>query len=77
MTTGSIADDAVAALAAVRAMDAGITNDDPHRHIVRSLKRNAEAILIEAFRRSHELAYQAEELGKLMTRTAPSGATGG
>lgn len=62
----SLADQAVEALAMVRAMDANIENTDPHRHIVRSLKRMAEARLSQAFRDAQEIAYMAQELPTLV-----------
>lgn len=66
----SLADQAVQALAMVKAMDASIENTDPHRHIVRSLKRMAEARLSQAFREAQEMAYMAQELPALVQRTA-------
>lgn len=62
----SLADQAVQALAMVRAMDASIENTDAHRHIVRSLKRMAEACLSQAFREAQEMAYMAQELPALV-----------
>ena len=62
----SLADQAVQALAMVKAMDASIENTDPHRHIVRSLKRMAEARLSQAFREAQEMAYMAQELPALV-----------
>ena len=62
----SLADQAVQALAMVKAMDASIENTDPHRHIVRSLKRMAEARLSQAFREAQEMAYMAQDLPTLV-----------
>jgi hypothetical protein len=62
VTTPSLADQAIAALASVRAMDDGIDNTLPERHIVRSLKRNAEQILADAFRQVSNLAYLAADV---------------
>lgn len=62
----SLADQAVQALAMVRAMDASIENTDPHRHLVRSLKRMAEARMAQAFREAQEMAYMAQELPALV-----------
>ena len=62
----SLADQAVQALAMVKAMDARIENTDPHRHIVRSFKRMAEARLSHAFREAQEMAYMAQELSALV-----------
>ena len=50
----------------VRAMDASIENTDPHRHIVRSLKRMAEVRLSQAFREAQDMAYMAQELPALV-----------
>ena len=62
----SLADQAVQALAMVRAMDASIENTDPHRHIVRSLKRMAEAAIDEGLRRAAEFAWMAKDLPSLV-----------
>jgi hypothetical protein len=62
----SLADQAVQALAMVKAMDASIENTDPHRHIVRGLKRMAEARLSQAFREAQEIAYMAQDLPALV-----------
>jgi hypothetical protein len=60
----SLADSAVAALAAVRAMDQEVTNEHDERHQIRTLKRLAEQTLADAFRRASELAYLAEDVRK-------------
>jgi hypothetical protein len=60
----SLADSAVATLAAVRAMDAQTTNEHDERHQIRTLKRLAEQTLSEAFRAASELAWLAEDVRK-------------
>ncbi|CAN7406169.1 hypothetical protein LJR074_002565 [Acidovorax sp. LjRoot74] len=63
----SLADAAVETLAAVRAMDNGIGLDNPERHVIRDLKRNAEALIADALRRARELAYAADAIRELHT----------
>lgn len=63
----SLADCAVAALAAVAAIGEGaMTLDHPERHAVRNLKREAEGLLREAFNRAEGLAYMAKDLPDLV-----------
>lgn len=62
MVNASIADRAVAAIAAVTSMDADVANEHDERHTVRSLKRIAETVLIEAFLRAQDLAYLAQNV---------------
>lgn len=62
----SLADQTIAALAAVAAMDGEITNDSPERHQVRSLKRAAEQILSDAMRHANDLAYLAKDIQRTM-----------
>jgi hypothetical protein len=62
----SLADQAVAALAAVVAMDAGMDMSHPERHSIRTLKRLAEARMSQAFREAQELAYMATDLTSLV-----------
>jgi hypothetical protein len=63
----SLADQAVEALAMVKAMDEGkMTLDNPERHTVRNLKRSAEALLAEAFRQAQTLAYIAGDISGLV-----------
>ena len=68
MSVPSLAESAVDALAAVRAMDANITNDHPQRHAVRYMKRLAETVLSDAFRQAHSLAWQAQDLEALIVQ---------
>lgn len=75
MNQPSMADNAVDAIAAVRAMGEGLPIDAPERHAVRSLQRTAEDILIQAMRQARDLAYQAESLSKDM-REAEKAAQG-
>ncbi|WP_329914525.1 hypothetical protein [Stenotrophomonas sp. SMYL86] len=62
----SLNDRAVAALAAVAAMDHDIGTDDPERHIVWQLKNQACGVLADAFVRAHNLAYLAETVRRDM-----------
>ena len=61
----SLADQAVQALAMVHAMDEGVDNKHPERHVVRSMKRVAQQSLEAAFRNAIDLAWQAKDLRKL------------
>jgi hypothetical protein len=58
----SLADRAVDALAAVSRMDETVTNEHDERHYIRSLKRHAEAIIMDALTRARELAYLGEQI---------------
>ena len=63
----SLADQAVTALAMVKAMGESRTGlDCPERHAIRSMKRVAEQILETAFRQAIDLAYQSADLPKLV-----------
>ena len=61
----SLADTFVETLAAVRAMDNDIGLDNPERHVIRDLKRDAEALIADALRRARGLAYTAEAIRQL------------
>ena len=61
----SLADTFVETMAAVRAMDNGIGLEHPERHVIRDLKRGAEALIADALRRARELAYTAESIRQL------------
>ena len=61
----SLAEAAVETIAAVRAMDNGIDLTHPERHVIRDLKRNAEALIADALRRGRELAYAADAIKEL------------
>ena len=50
MTQQSLAEMAVETLAAVAAINEGVTIDHPERHIVRDIKREAEALISNALR---------------------------
>jgi hypothetical protein len=69
----SLADAAVAALAAVSAMTEGVTNDHPERHVIRQLKHHAENDLAAAFRRARAVAYLVDDLRKLAQPAEPPG----
>ena len=58
----SLADQAVQALAMVKAIDEGVDNDHPERHVVRSMKRVAEQALSAAFRNAIDVAWMAKDL---------------
>ena len=62
----SLADQAVATLAAVAAMDAGMDMSHPERHSIRTLRRMAEERLSQAFREAQEIAYMATDLTSLV-----------
>lgn len=64
----SLADKAVDAIAAVRAMGEGLGMEQPERHAVRDLKRAAEAILETALHQARGLAYTAEGLSTDMRK---------
>ena len=63
-TQSSLADCAIDAVSAVRAIGEQIDNEHPMRHAVRSMKRTAGQILFDAFRQARDLSYQAERLTK-------------
>ena len=58
----SLADQAVQALAMVKAMDEGVDNEHPERHVVRSMKRVAQQSLEAAFRNAIDVAWMAKDL---------------
>lgn len=61
----SLADQAVQALAMVKAMDEGLDIENPERHAVRNLQRLAEQEIAAGFRIAIDLAWQAKDLRKL------------
>lgn len=61
----SLADTFVETIAAVRAMDNGIDLTHPERHVIRDLKRDAEALIANALRSARSLAYTAEAIRQL------------
>ncbi len=56
----SLADQAVEALAAIKALDERCQNEYPERHAMREVRRAAVSALSDAFRRVTELARVAE-----------------
>lgn len=62
----SLNDRAVAALAAVSAMDRGVRSNDPESTIVWQLKDQASGALADAFQRAHHLACLAETVRRDM-----------
>ena len=61
----SLADQAVQALAMVKAMDEGLAMEHPERHAIRSLKRVAQQVIEAGLRSAIDLAWQANDLRKL------------
>ncbi len=55
----SIADQFIDTMAALRALDIDIASDDPMRHVMRSLKQEAEQIISGALRSAWTLARHA------------------
>ncbi len=64
----SLADQAVAALAAIKAMDEGLDLECPERHVVRGLRRHAENLVAEALRNAHALVYVAQDVRELIKK---------
>lgn len=62
----SLADQAVQTLAAVKAIDADVTNDHPERHQVRTLRRLAESAIAVGLRHAMELAWMAKDLRNMV-----------
>ena len=61
----SLADQAVQALAMVKAMDEGLDMEHPERHAIRSMKRVAQQVIEAGLRSAIDLAWQANDLRKL------------
>ncbi len=61
----TLADQAVQALAMVKAMDEGLELEHPERHAIRNLKRTAQNVLEAGLRYAIDLAWQADDLRKL------------
>jgi hypothetical protein len=66
----SLAEQAVQALAMVKAMDEGLDMEHPERHSVRSMKRVAEQLIAAGLRHAIDLAWQAQDLRKLAIEIA-------
>jgi hypothetical protein len=60
----SLSDDAISALSEVKQIGEKLDDEHPMRHAARSMKRQAETILSNAFRLATELAYLAEQVAK-------------
>ena len=71
----SLADQAVQALAMVKAIDEGVDNDHPERHVVRSMKRVAEQALSAAFRNAIDVAWMAKDLQETARKLEAAGKT--
>ena len=63
----SLADQAVQALAMVKAMDEGLGMEHPERHAIRGMKRVAQQVIEAGLRSAIDLAWQAQDLRR-MTR---------
>ncbi len=61
MSAPSLADRAVVVLAELRALADSIDNTSPARHVVRSLQREAEALLDDALRRASGIVWAAKD----------------
>ena len=61
----SLADQAVQALAMVKAMDEGLDMEHPERHAIRSMQRVAQQVIEAGLRSAIDLAWQAQDLRKL------------
>lgn len=70
----SLADCAVDAISAVRAIGEQVDSEHPMRHAVRQIKRASEQILFDAFRQVRDLSYQADRLIKDYDDTTEGGA---
>lgn len=68
----SLADRAVHALASVSAMGESIGTDDPHRHLVWSLREAAQGILSDAFNRAESMAYLARDAERVFKESKGS-----
>ncbi len=60
-----LADQAVQALAMVKAMDDGLEMGHPERHAIRSMQRVAQQVISAGLRSAIDLAWQANDLRKL------------
>lgn len=61
----TLADQAVETLAAIRAMDEGLTLEHPERHVIRGMKRSVEQMVSSALTAALELTWQAKALREL------------
>ena len=61
----SLADQAVQALAMVKAMDEGLNMEHPERHAIRSMQHIARQLIEAGLRSAIDLAWQAQDLRKL------------
>lgn len=61
----SLADQAVQALAMVKAMDDNLDMNHPERHAIRSMKRVAQQLIEAGLRSAIDLAWQADDLRRL------------
>ena len=61
----SLADQAVQALAMVKAMDEGIDLQHPERYAIRNMQRVAQQVIEAGLRSAIDLAWQAQDLRKL------------
>lgn len=68
----SLADQAVQALAMVKAMDEGLEIEHPERHAIRSMKRVAQQVIEAGMRSAIDLAWQAQDLRELARKIEDS-----
>ena len=61
----SLADQAVQALAMVKAMTDNLNMEHPERHVIRSMQRVATQVIEAGLRSAIDLAWQADDLRKL------------
>ena len=61
----SLADQAVQALAMVKAMDEGLDMEHPERYAIRSMQRVARQVIEAGLRSAIDLAWQAQDLRKM------------
>jgi len=62
MSTQSLADQAVFALARVSEIGEDVPNDHPMRHAIRRMKQTAQKIMSDAALQATEIAYQAKDI---------------
>ena len=61
----SLADQAVQALAMVKAMDENLNMEHPERHAIRNMQRIAKQVIEAGLRSATDLAWQAQDLREM------------
>ena len=61
----SLADQAVRALAMVKAMDENLNMEHPERHAIRNMQRIAKQVIEAGLRSATDLAWQAQDLREM------------